>query len=70
MFNDPTTPMQVELNVLKTIRIVPIFPLINELNRTTGVALAGEDFDFSYVKNRITKNVDQIRENAEEYVEK
>ena len=54
MFTDTTIPMMVDLKILKTLKIVPIFPLINELQRTINVATAGEDYDFSYVMNRVT----------------
>jgi hypothetical protein len=67
--NEEGVPPKADLNILKTIKLVPIFPIINELNRTIAVATAGEDYDFSYVMNRVTKNVDAVRENANNYAE-
>jgi hypothetical protein len=42
-------PFKLTVDFNKSLTIVLIIPLINELSRTVGVAVAGEDFDFSYV---------------------
>ena len=57
---------KIDIHVEQALTIVFIIPLINELQRTIDTALAGEDFDFSFVTDRITKNVDRFIQESKE----
>lgn len=60
---------KLKINIHQQLTIVLIIPLINELQRTMNNAFSGEDYDFSYVIDKVTKNVDAMRENVKEYAE-
>jgi FtsZ-binding cell division protein ZapB len=59
-------PFKLQVNIDKALTIVLLIPLINELTRTMNNAVADEDFNFSYVIDKVTRNVDQLRDNAKQ----
>lgn len=55
-------PFKADIKMNEAVTIVPIIPVINELQRTMNAAMSDETYDFSYIQKKLTKQTDEVKE--------